>query len=204
MVEGLRQIHPHVEVADLGPIVGPLRRSKDPDELALIRRAIRAGEAAHARALAEVRPGMTELDAYLLVQKAAQESLGEPAILYGDFASGPRTWTDRGGPPTARVIEEGDLLLLDFSVAVGGYRGDFTNTFAVGGGPTARQRELFEACVNALRVAEGKLAPGVPAREVDAAVRRLFGLLGFEKAFPHQYRPRDRPGPPRAPVLRPP
>ncbi|WP_435017879.1 M24 family metallopeptidase [Tundrisphaera sp. TA3] len=185
VVEGLRQVHPSVEVADLGPIVGPMRRAKDPDELAVIARAIRAGEAAHARALAEVRPGMTELDACLLVQRAAQESLGEPAIIYGDFASGPRTWEDKGGPPTSRVIEEGDLLLLDFSVIVGGYRGDFTNTFVVGGAPTARQRELFEACVNALRVAESKLAPGVPAREVDAAVRKLFGLLGFEKAFPH-------------------
>lgn len=182
---GLRQAHPGLEIVDLGPIAGPMRRAKGPDEIAVIRRAIRAGEAAHKRALAEIRPGMTELDACLLVQRAAQESLGEPAIIYGDFASGPRTWQDKGGPPTSRVIEEGDLLLLDFSVIVSGYRGDFTNTFAVGGGPNPRQRELFEACAKALKVAESKLSPGTPAREVDAAVRKLFGLLGFENHFPH-------------------
>ncbi len=68
-------------------------------------------------------------------------------IVYGDFASGPRCARDKGGPPTSRTIEPGDLLLLDFSVIVSGYRGDFTNTFAVGGEPTARQRELFEACL---------------------------------------------------------
>ncbi len=61
--------------------------------------------------------------------------------------SGPRCETEMGGPPTSRKIDEGDLLLLDFSVVVDGYRGDFTNTFAVGGGPTPRQRELFRACV---------------------------------------------------------
>ncbi len=76
-------------------------------------------------------------------------ALGFPAIVYGDFASGPRCETEQGGPPTSRKIERGDLLLLDFSVVVDGYRGDFTNTFAVGGGPTPRQRELFAACIGA-------------------------------------------------------
>ena len=61
-----------------------------------------------------------------------------------------------------RKIERGDLLMLDFSVVVHGYRADFTNTFAVGGGPTARQQELFEACIGALRAGEARLRPGTP------------------------------------------
>ena len=36
------------------------------------------------------------------------------------------------------MIEPGDLFLLDFSVVVHGYRGDFTNTFVVGGDAHAR------------------------------------------------------------------
>src|SRR5574337_1213937 len=43
-----------------------LRRTKDADELAIIRASIHAGEAAHAAAMAEIEPGMTELDAYLI------------------------------------------------------------------------------------------------------------------------------------------
>ncbi len=81
-------------------------------------------------------------------------------IVYGDFASGPRCEREKGGPPTSRKIEPGDLLLLDFSVIVSGYRGDFTNTFAVGGGPTPGQRELFEACVGALGAGEAALEAG--------------------------------------------
>ena len=96
---------------------------------------------------------------------------------------GPRCETDKGGPPTSRKIEPGDLLLLDFSVVVSGYRGDFTNTFAVGGGPTARQRELFEACLGAIAAGEARLKPGTPAREVDAAVRGHFASLGLDHAF---------------------
>jgi Xaa-Pro aminopeptidase len=183
VVEGLRAARPGLEIVDLGPIIRPLRRSKDPDELEVLRRSMRAGEAAHAAALAEVRPGMTELDAYQVVQRAAVDELGEAAIVYGDFASGPRCATERGGPPTSRTIERGDLLLLDFSVVVAGYRGDFTNTFAVGAGPTPRQRELFEACVGALRAGEAVLKPGTPGRAVDAALRAHFASLGLEHAF---------------------
>ena len=50
----------------------------------------------------KVRPGMTELDVYLIVQNAAMTSLGEQVIVYGDFASGPRCARDKGGSPTAR------------------------------------------------------------------------------------------------------
>ena len=183
VVEGLRSARPGLEVVDIGPTLLTLRRSKDPDEVAAIRRSVRVGEAAHAAALAGMKSGMTELDAYLLVQNAAIESLGEAAIVYGDFASGPRTATDKGGPPTSRKIEPGDLLLLDFSVVVDGYRGDFTNTFAVGGPPTRRQRELFEACVAALEAGESVLKPGAPARGVDEAVRAAFRARGLEHAF---------------------
>jgi Xaa-Pro aminopeptidase len=183
VVEELRAARPGIEFIDLDSVIRPLRRSKDPDEIEVLRRSMLAGEAAHAAALAQARPGMTELETFLIVQRAAIEALGEAAIVYGDFVSGPRCERERGGPPTSRVIEPGDLLLLDFSVVVSGYRGDFTNTFAVGAGPTSRQRELFEACVGALQAGEASLKPGTPAREVDAAVRRHFASIGLEHAF---------------------
>jgi Xaa-Pro aminopeptidase len=185
VVEGLRAARPGMEIVDISPTIRPLRRAKDADEVEALNRAMRAGEAAHAAALANMKPGMTELDAYLLVQNAAMKEMGERAIVYGDFASGPRTATDKGGPPTSRVIESGDLLLLDFSVVVDGYRSDFTNTFAVGGGPTPRQRELFDACLGALKAAESLLKAGTIARDVDAAVKDHFRSLGLLDLFPH-------------------
>jgi Xaa-Pro aminopeptidase len=185
VVEGLRTARLGVEILDLTPIIRPLRRSKDPDEVEVLKQAMRAGEAAHAAALKDMKPGMTELDAYFVVQNAAIQELGERVIVYGDFASGPRTATDKGGPPTSRVIEAGDLLLLDFSVVVDGYRSDFTNTFAVGGGPTPRQRELFDACVGAMKAGESKLKAGTPAALADTAVREHFRTLGLLDHFPH-------------------
>ncbi len=168
----------------LDPLLRKLRRAKDPDELALIRRSVRAGEAAHAAAIAQIRPGLTELDAFLVVQAAAIRELGEQVLVYGDFVSGPRCENEQGGPPSHRVIERGDLFLLDFSVVVHGYRADFTNTFAVGGEPTPRQVELYEICMAALAAGEALLRPGVPAAQVDAAVRGHFASHGLDGHFP--------------------
>ena len=168
---------------DLGDLVRGLRRAKDPDEIALIRRSVHAGEAGHAAALTGITPGMTELDAFLLVQGAATEAAGEQVMIYGDFASGPRCATDHGGPPTHRKIEPGDLFILDYSVIVHGYRADFTNTFAVGAPPTPGQRDLFKVCLDALSAAESTLKPGVPARAVDQAARGLATARGFGHAY---------------------
>jgi Xaa-Pro aminopeptidase len=168
----------------LDSTIRQLRRSKDPDEIMLIRRSVAAGEAAHATAMRELGPGMTEIDAFLLVQAAAFRALEQQVLVYGDFVSGPRCELERGGMPGRRVICSGDLLMLDFSVVVHGYRADFTNTFVVDGVPTARQSELYEHCMNALDAGESLLRARIEASAVDAAVRGQFQSVGMAAYFP--------------------
>jgi Xaa-Pro aminopeptidase len=172
------------ESFSLDPIIRKMRRSKDPDELAVIRRSVQAGEAAHAAAHSRIEPGMTELDAFLIVQQAATSEVGEPVLVYGDFVSGPRCERERGGPPSGRMIERGDLFLLDFSVVVNGYRADFANTFVVGAEPTPRQNELYEICMGALEAGEALLGRGFEAKRVHIAVRDHFALLEVDQYFP--------------------
>ena len=167
---------------DLEPTLEDHRRAKDPDEVAAIETACRAAEAGFAAARAEARPGMSELDVYLLVQNACVRAAGRQALVYGDFVSGPRCEAG-GGPPTDRRLEPGDLLLLDFSVVLGGYRGDFAATFAVGGPPTAEQRHLHETCLQALAAGEKLLRPGTPCREIDAACRGVAAAAGLGPAY---------------------
>lgn len=174
------------DLSNIESVVRTLRRSKDEDELALLRRSARAGEAAHAAALDRMTPGMTELDAFLIVQEAAVREAGEPVRVYGDFAAsgGPDAVEPPRGPrPRNRPIRAGELLLLDFSVVVHGYRADFTNTFVVGQPPSDRQRAMAEACVGAIEAGEALLGPGRKAREIDAAVRGHLASLNLDSYF---------------------
>ena len=175
---------PHgVATTFINAIAATLMRRKDPDEIALLRRAIGAMEAAFA-ATDGIRPGMTELQAYSFVSDIVFDRLGEQALVYGDFASGPRT-EKKGGPPTPRRIEPGDLFLLDYSVVLYGYRADFTNTWVVNGQPTPRQRELAGFCLEAMEAGEELLKPGSRGHDIDAALRRVFARHDVIDYFPH-------------------
>src|SRR5262245_38080171 len=184
LIDGLRAARPGVQLSNLDSAIRNLRRTKETDEVMAIRRSLSAATAALVAAMTELRAGMTEFDAYRLVQRVAGETAGSHVLIYGDFVSGPRC-EKGGGPPSSRTIEAGDLVLLDFSVVIDGYRGDFCNTFVCGGRATSKQRELYDACVAAMQSGEQKLRPGVPCRDVHEAVRHSFAGRLLAENFPH-------------------
>ncbi len=161
-----------------------MRRQKGPDEIELLKRCMRATEVGHAWARANVRPGMTELDVYCGVNAACTQAAGQAVIVYGDFAVSPGP-ERRGGPPTDRTLQPGDMFILDFSVVIGGYRSDFTNTLVVGRAPTSDQTRLYDLCCQAMAAGEKELRAGRECATVYAAVRDAFDRAGMAEYFPH-------------------
>jgi len=164
--------------------VATLRRQKDADEVDLLRRCMRATEAGHSWARANIKPGMTELDVYCGVNAACAQSAGQAVIVYGDFAVSPGP-KRRGGPPTSQVLKAGDMFILDYSVVIGGYRSDFTNTMVVGRKPTPDQRRLYDLCMAAMSAGEKALRAGAGCLKVYQAVRNAFDRAGMAEYFPH-------------------
>lgn len=161
-----------------------MRRQKDPDEVEALKTCMRATEAGHAWALANVKPGMSELDVYAGISGACVKEAGFPVVVYGDFAVSPGS-ARRGGPPTSQILQAGDMIILDYSVVIGGYRSDFTNTIVVGGTPNVDQRRLYDLCVNAMSTGEKLLRAETPCLSVYNAVRGIFEAAGVAEAFPH-------------------
>jgi Xaa-Pro dipeptidase len=161
-----------------------LRRRKDPDEIEVMRRCIRATEAGHVWARANVKPGMTELDVYGGMAAACVKAAGMPAIVYGDFAVSPGP-ERRGGAPTDRVLQPGDMMILDFSVVLWGYRSDFTNTLVVGRDPMPDQQRLYDLCMAAMAAGERELKAGAACKTVYDAVEGVFDKAGMARHFGH-------------------
>jgi Xaa-Pro aminopeptidase len=170
--------------AQVTTTIAEMRRRKDPDELDALRQCMHATDAGHAWARANVQSGMTELDVYLGVSAACVKAVGHPVIVYGDFAVSPGP-ERRGGGPTTRVLQSGDLFILDYSVVIHGYRSDFTNTLAVGKQPSAEQKRYFDLCVQAMTAGEKELRSGALCRTVYDAVRGVFDRAGVGDVFPH-------------------
>ncbi len=162
-----------------------LRRRKEPDEIEEIRASLRLCKVAYDTARAVIRPGITELDVYLEMHAAISREAGAVIPFPGDFACG-RRCIRGGGPPATRVLEEGDLYILDLFPAPALYFGDTCRTFAVSGEPTAIQRRAWEAVVEARRMAEEMVRPGVAAREVHSRVKAFLDAEPVtERSFWH-------------------
>jgi Xaa-Pro aminopeptidase len=172
-----------LEGAALVPLhedVEALRRHLDPDELQLVRAAIRADEAGFAAARQAIREGTSELAVFLAVSAAIEDAAGM-ALALNDanhaFLSGPRTALV-AGPATDRRLCAGDLMIIDVNPPIRQYKGDITRTFCVGT-PTAAQQTMHAALVAALDRAMTMARPGIPGRAVDAAMRAVLVEAGY-------------------------
>ncbi|MCI0492866.1 MAG: Xaa-Pro peptidase family protein [Planctomycetes bacterium] len=149
-------------MVDIDSIVAELRRCKDSDELALMRRANEANQAMYERARQIVEPGVNELDVYSELVAVAVRTLGEPPTYFGqDFRS-----ASRGGAPRDRVVQAGELFILDLGVGFRGYHSDNARTIAVDHQPSSAQQHAWAACTAVFQLVERTVQAGISCRQV--------------------------------------
>lgn len=161
-------------VVNLEPALWQLRRRKEADELALIRRAIDCTDAMYRAAREMIRPGVTELDVYSRLHAAAVETAGEPLThpLGNDFQC-----HSPGGAPRGRPAEAGELFILDLGPAYRGYYADNCRTFCVGSQPADEQHRAWETIVGVLDMIERSVRPGVGCRNTYATAREMLDTV---------------------------
>ena len=122
-----------------------------------------------------LKPGVTEAEAV-----AAGYAVAVPecvAVLQSAVASGPASNSfARGGVPawTNRVLEEGDLFHLDCFGFLQGYQYDFGRGLVVGGRPSAEQKEVLEATIEAVDRVIEVIRPGVRACDAYLAAHEFL------------------------------
>lgn len=158
------------EMIDIEPDIYRLRRRKDPDELARLRKAIAATGAMYRRAREIIHPGINELTVFNELQAAAVLECGEMLTGTGnDYACGVH-----GGPPRDRPIEAGELYILDLGPAFRGYYADNARVIAVGGKPTDRQIAAWETVASVFPMIELRIRPGRRCREIFEEAKQII------------------------------
>lgn len=82
------------------------------------------------------------------------------------------------GIPSSRVLQEGDIVSLDFGVSIDGYYGDAAVTVAVGE-IDEDSRRLIETTERSLYAGIENLRPGCRLGDVGAAVQQVAESEGF-------------------------
>lgn len=174
-----------VEPMDLGRTLLLLRARKTADEVETMRRACQISEAALARTMARVQPGMkeNEIAAMLEIEMRAGGSDGlsfAPLVLTGPKSALPH------GSTGDRALGEDEFLLIDFGAMAGDYPADITRTFCPGGRPTEQMRAIYDAVLRANAAARAAAGPGVTCGEVDRAARDVITAAGYGEYFIHR------------------
>ena len=178
LTEGGRwQWRPQLNMVEL------LRQSKDAGEVALIRQAGEIAIRALRKTLAEVKPGLTELNVAGILEKALRDEGSEEFPFSVIVASGPRAALPHARP-SERVIKKGDLLLLDFGAQYRGYCSDITRTVVIGRA-SDEQRDIYEIVRHANAVASTSVRAGMRGQDADGLARRYIEDRGYGEQFGH-------------------
>jgi Xaa-Pro aminopeptidase len=172
-----------VQLVGVADLVEDGRRTKEPDEIAHIREAIKIGDEVFGVITQRLAPGMTERDVALELEFELRKRGAEAISFDPIVGSGPLS-AHIHHTPSDRAIEKGDLVLMDFGCKVEGYCSDMTRTVVLGAA-TDEQRELYDLVLRAQLAGIGAVGPGRPCVEVDRAARDVIDAAGRAGTFGH-------------------
>ncbi len=171
-------------VVPTSDLVEHLRAVKSPEEVAAIRAAAELAQDALAEVLPTVRAGQAEREIGAALEAALRRRGSEWHPFPTIVASGRRAALPHART-SARPVERGEWLLLDFGAQVDGYCADLSRTVVVGARADDRQRAMYDLVRCAQRRALEHLRPGMTGREGDALARDIIAGRGFGDAFGH-------------------
>ena len=169
-----------------------LRLVKDEDELRRLREAVAITSDAHLESWRFARPGVHEYEVEAIIEyvfrSRGAERLGFPSIV-GSGENSVTLHYDKN----RRLLEDGDLVVVDIGAEYGYYTADLTRTFPVSGTFTDRQREIYDLVLSTQQVAIEAVRPGVTMSELYMVARQhmeensgdLCGDQSCTAYFPH-------------------
>lgn len=162
--------------------LGALRMRKDRSEYDLLKMNAGIADRAMQAAFAKIRPGMTE-----------KELAAEIRAHFSSEGAAPAFWIVGAGGNGAfphhsaseRVIAEGDAVVIDIGGRKQGFPSDITRMAIVGRAPEG-YGQIHTIVERAVQAALKAARPGVLAKDVDDAARKVIADAGYGEYFVHR------------------
>jgi Xaa-Pro aminopeptidase len=172
-----------VDIEDRTQVLPALRAVKSATELALMKQAVAATKTGYQAALRFIRPGVTEGQIADTMTAAFRESGGEAAFepIVGSGING----TVLHYVDNDQTVKDGELIVIDYAAAYGGYASDVTRTLPAGGKFTSEQRKLYDIVLRANLAAIHAAGPGATFTDLKQAAHKIIAKAGYEDHFIH-------------------
>lgn len=182
LVRLLQTRHPKLEPLDATTLVNRLRARRSPAELELLRKAISISDDGHRAAMRMIAPGRGEHEVQATIEYTFRRLGGDRPAYSSIVGSGPNS-TVLHYPAGRRVMQAGEVILMDVATGYEGYAADITRTVPVDGTYTPDQRTIYAMVLEAQKAAERLVRPGVgkdvPFDSARAVLKRGLARLGL-------------------------
>jgi Xaa-Pro aminopeptidase len=159
-VDEMKSRYPLHQYERAAKVMRELRGVKTEYEVEVTKKAIDITHNAFLRVMQFIQPGVMEYEIHAEIVHSfiSQRSSGEA---YGSIiASGDRARTLHY-VSNNQECKDGELILMDFGAAYGGYNADLTRTIPVNGKFGRRQKTVYNACLHLHNYAKSLLKPGI-------------------------------------------
>lgn len=163
--------------------IDPLRMIKEPEELALISRAMEISDHAFQVVTPLIEVGDTERSVAWKMEMVMREGGAEALAFETIVASGPNAAKPHHHP-SDRQICSGEPIVIDFGARYEGYNSDMTRTICLGE-PDETFRIVYDTVLAAQLTASATVLPTMTSGEADGIAREIIEQAGYGEQFGH-------------------
>src|SRR5215472_11965850 len=175
---------PGARVVDSIGMIAKMRMIKEPREIEKITKATDIAVLGHLEAMRRVRPGMREWDLKQILEDTFRKS-GSRRLAYGSIVGAGPDGCVLHYPRDDRVIQDGELVLIDAGAEFDHYASDVTRTFPANGKFSPEQRRVYDAVLRAQQAAMDKIRPGVTWDELSDTASKVLADAGYYDYYIH-------------------
>jgi Xaa-Pro aminopeptidase len=167
-VNALQAAHPNRRITEATGAVNGLRGRKSEAELERLRIATEISARGHLEAFRLAQPGVGEWELQAAAEHLWRRESGDVTGYGSIVGSGPNATTLHYNA-NARIVQAGEVVVMDMATQFDGYSADITRTIPVSGRFSPAQREIYDIVLAAQKAAESQVAVGTRWQSLTGA-----------------------------------
>jgi len=142
----------------LNPVISEMRLIKDSNEIQNMQTAANLAAKAHMTAMTKVSPGLYEY--HVAAEIDAEFRTGNSDHAYPPIVASGKNSCILHYTENNKILNDGDLLLIDAGCESLGYASDITRTFPINGRFSKAQKQIYQIVLSAQKSAISSIKPG--------------------------------------------
>jgi len=167
-------------------LLARLRETHEPQELALMEKAIDITRLGHEAAARATVAGVVERDVQTRIEYAFFSN-GATGLSYGTIVGSGSNGAVLHWDHNDRALRAGDLVVIDAAAEYGRYAADVTRTYPVSGKFTDEQAKVYRAVYQAQEDIFAAIKPGVSMADLQKIAEASLKRAGYLEAFIHGF-----------------